>query len=469
MKKLIILLIITLFIISGCISEVDKGTLTVRGKWPDRATRLIPIETTRIDITIDGINLPSGTFSDSQSIKRSSGTDEFQYSWENMQEGDYAVNIVCIDDNNTQYNIVAEINQKITVKKGENVLDVAVGRPKAVSEISFPLNNSTIIPELLTNLKWISVGSTILTQTSGNYNEISYDVYFGTDISNMKKINQTSIVEPSANIPIELNTGLPTIEANKKYYWKIVATNSIGESTSEIFSFNTIKGKSMIYVEKGQVSLPTAVIIPMNNAYFISPAETTQKEFETEMGFNPSDIKGDNYPVYNISTYDAMMYCNKLSEKEGLNPYYEILNISYNGIAEKSNIISATVNKMGGNGYRLPTTLEWDYAIYGGGNTPTIFDYSGSDNINDVAWYFDNSNYLIHEVMQKKPNFLGIYDMTGNVSEISVDDSQTSPIFYRNGGSYNNVPDAMMNGMSGIIINMDYSSPEIGFRVVRTK
>ena len=108
-------------------------------------------------------------------------------------------------------------------------------------------------------------------------------------------------------------------------------------------------------------------------------------------------------PVINVTWYDAVEYCNWLSEKEGLTPVYRGSgdNISCNFDA---------------NGYRLPTEAEWEYAAKGGINKDS-YTYSGSNTADDVGWYLDNSGRETHPVGGKSPNSLGLYDMSGNVYE----------------------------------------------------
>ncbi len=109
----------------------------------------------------------------------------------------------------------------------------------------------------------------------------------------------------------------------------------------------------------------------------------------------------DNNPVMEISWYGAIVFCNYLSEMEGLTPVYDLNDWSCNWNA---------------NGYRLPTEAEWEYAARGG-NQSQGYKYSGSNNVDEVAWYSSNSGGHTHEIGTKQPNELGIYDMSGNVWE----------------------------------------------------
>jgi formylglycine-generating enzyme required for sulfatase activity len=113
--------------------------------------------------------------------------------------------------------------------------------------------------------------------------------------------------------------------------------------------------------------------------------------------------KGDDNPMYLINWYEAVEYCNKLSESQGLDPAYSI------GSGNRPSVTCDFTK----NGYRLPTEAEWEYAARGGEN----YKYSGSDDLDAVAWYGNNSNGTTHPVGQKKPNGYGLYDINGNVWE----------------------------------------------------
>jgi formylglycine-generating enzyme required for sulfatase activity len=126
--------------------------------------------------------------------------------------------------------------------------------------------------------------------------------------------------------------------------------------------------------------------VTITRNFYIGETEVTQALWEAVMGSNPSWFEGNaNRPVESVTWNDCQTFIKKLN--------------------------AATGKK-----FRLPTEAEWEFAARGG-NKSRHYRYSGSNDIDEVAWYKANSDYETHDVAMKKPNELGLYDMSGNVSE----------------------------------------------------
>ncbi len=183
-----------------------------------------------------------------------------------------------------------------------------------------------------------------------------------------------------------------TVPYAERPFGYVKGVKPLPKDICETFSVNGVSF-NMIKVTGGTFQMGKSAdgddVTPVHDVtlsdYSIGETEVTQELWQAVMGSNPSYFKGDNLPVECVSWNDCQTFIQKLNQLTGQN-------------------------------FRLPTEAEWEFAAKGGTQSMG-YTYSGSNIIDDVAWYWDNSSRKTHEVATKAPNELGIYDMTGNVWE----------------------------------------------------
>ncbi len=349
------------------------------------------------------------------------------------------------------------------------------------------------------------VGATTVTLRWDSYDPdgdtMTYDVYLDTNVNPTTKVstNQTE------NTLIRSNLSYDTT-----YYWKVVAKDNYGGVTKgPVWKFNTrdLQPK-LVFVEKGSFTMgdtwgdgydnqKPAHKVTFTYDFYMGKYETTFDEYDAfceAIGRSKPRDRGwgrGQRPVIRVSWWDAIAYCNWLSKKEGLPKAYD----SNGNLLDKDGRVTTDPSKVVG--YRLPTEAEWEYAARGG-NKSKGYKYAGSDNEDEVAWYWQNSgdkyltgdwdddtikenNCRTQELGKKAPNELGIYDMSGNVDEWCSDwyedyssSAQTNP--YNSTACYNRVKRGGSWSLIATFVRVASSSSRspsntiryLGFRIART-
>jgi formylglycine-generating enzyme required for sulfatase activity len=201
------------------------------------------------------------------------------------------------------------------------------------------------------------------------------------------------------------------------------------------------------------------------STFYIGKYEVRWDEFQTVRTWaaaNGYDIggvgagTGSSYPVTSVNWYSAVKWCNARSQMEGKTPAYTVGGVVYR-TGDQVPVVNASAN-----GYRLPSEKEWEWAARGGTQTQG-YAYSGSNDVNAVAWYSSNSGSATHVVGTKAANELGTYDMSGNVWEWCFDIYSGSLRVIR-GGSWNSGAENCPVGYRGNI-NPTYGNINFGFRL----
>ena len=277
------------------------------------------------------------------------------------------------------------------------------------------LRNQIAIAYLdLTDITKLKGDAIVGTDYTFQYNEAANEFEFAVAESDTANINITDgtatsyvVLFPNDNWVVDLKSNTSKkvnfkkgIEANCIYYRLVSDVEYyplVWKDYEEFYSQITITVNdvtfTMIGVEGNEYL----------SDYYIGETEVTQELWQAVMGSNPSNFTGNlNRPVEKVSWLDCQDFITQLNELTGKN-------------------------------FALPTGAEWEYAAKGG-NKSQDYTYSGSNNVEDVAWYIYNSDNQTHEVKTKSPNELGIYDMSGNVHEWTNDEDGAYCYFH--GGSF---------------------------------
>ncbi len=206
--------------------------------------------------------------------------------------------------------------------------------------------------------------------------------------------------------------------------------------------------------------------------FLLGEAEITQELYEKVMKDNPSEFKHPQNPVENVSWYDAILFCNKLSELQGLECCYDLTAISTidKDRVDQKRIMSAKVTcDFNKNGYRLPLEKEWEYAAKAGTQNQWAGTNKGKE-LGEYAWFWDNSRGSTHPIKTKKPNPWGFYDMSGNVKDWcwNLYSPRAQDLYAVRGGSWKDDLSTYLKVAYRDFNSPDYRCNYLGFRVARS-
>ena len=365
------------------------------------------------------------------SISKSAGSDWLAVKPESGNAGTAQVTLTAAENSSTELRTAA-----LTVKSGELTKSIDVSQSAANPDISIDASSLEFTSGSGSKMFRISSNTMWAISSDKNWCSVSPTSGSGDGSVTVSVEENTSTSERTATITVESATIKRTLAVTQNGATPITPL----ASQDRIFTVGSVTFK-MIRVDGGTFTMG-ATSEQGNDAYddeksahqvtlssyYIGETEVTQALWQAVMGSNPSYFSGSNKPVESVSWNDCQDFIRRL-------------------------------NALTGENFRLPTEAEWEFAARGG-NKSWGYKYAGSNNIDNVAWYYNNSNakgenssdYGTHNVATKSPNELGLYDMSGNVWEWCQDwygsyssGSQTNFRVSRGGSWFNSARDCRVS------------------------
>lgn len=328
-------------------------------------------------------------------LLRTTTAEDGSYEFHDIRAGVYILRVEVPGYKVTQYDVVVESGRPARADMQVTPNEKSIPQVKTLPVTNERLNGSATLNALI-----IELGNPVYSERGFVYGSMHNPILEYADVIKIV-VSGDGVNEYSATIK-ELDLGI--------YYVRAYAINDEGISYGTEETIDLTIDIPFVYVEGGSFDMGCMSVfsnecgqdeLPVHrvtlDGFHIGAYEITQKQWEKVMGTTienqgniycpgePHNGLGADYPMYCINWNEAQTFCQELG-------------------------------RITGKKYRLPTEAEWEYAARGGKKMIEL-QYSGSNELEHVAWYYANSNNKVHPVGGKLPNVLGIFDMTGNVAE----------------------------------------------------